>query len=326
MKPRLFALGVVFVMLLGLALGQLWPGGVGQGAAANSDRNGIWLDVEWSAEARPAAEVAALVDDLAARGFRYGYVYANSVNADGSPAPRTYAHAGPFVQTAKAAQPDFQLLAWIGVVNQARGQGKVDIEDPAVRANLVAFCHELTAELGFDGVQLNVEPLPNGSTAYLDLLDEVRAALGQDKVLSIAGHKWAPAFVPSPEDYSSYWLADYYRAVGSRVDQVAVMTYDTYSPTPLAYRLFLREQMVGILSALAETETEVLVGIPAYDEPRPNHNPQAENVATGLVGTLDALARTPNAARERFAGIALYAHWEITDDEWQTYDSLWRGR
>jgi hypothetical protein len=325
-KSRWFGFFAVLFLLAGLAGGQLWPRGVGEGAAFNRNRNGIWLDVVWTSQSHSTAEVASLAADLAGRGFRYAYVYVNSVQASGKPNPSTYAHAREFVSAAKAAAPELQLLAWIGVVNQARGQGSVDLENPTVRANLTNFCRELVTDQGFDGVQLDVEPLPNDSQDYLALLAETRTAVGPSKVLGIAGHKWAPAVVPSPENYSSYWLSDYYRAVGAHVDQVAVMTYDSYAPTPLAYRLFVREQTLGVLRALEGTETEVLIGLPSYHEPRPNHNPLAENVEVGLTGVLDALSRDWPPDGKPLAGVAIYAHWEMDEADWQKWDRLWLGR
>ncbi len=326
MKSRWFGFFAILFLLAGLVAGQLWPRGIDQGAAFNRNRNGIWLDVVWASQSHSPAEVAALATDLADKGFRYAYVYVNSVQASGKPTTSTYVHARDFVQAAKAAAPDLQLLAWIGVVNQARGQGSVDLENQAVRDNLVAFCRELVTDVGFDGVQLDVEPLPNDSGNYLALLRETRAAIGSTKVLGVAGHKWAPAVVPSPENYSSYWLSDYYRAVGALVDQVAVMTYDSYSPLPVVYRLFVREQTLGVLQALADTQAEVLVGLPSYHEPRPNHNPLAENVAVGLTGVLDALSRVGPSGGDRFAGVAIYAHWEMDEGDWRTWERLWLDR
>lgn len=322
----MFGFALVLVMLAGLIAGQLWPRAYGDGGSLNRNRNGIWLDVDWVSRPHDEREVAALADDLVDKGFRYGYVYVNSVQASGKPTPRTYLHAREFVNAAKRAQPELALVAWIGVVNQARGQGKVDLADESVRANLASFSRELVEQIGFDGVQLNVEPLPNDSQDFLALLRDVRAALGPNKMLGIAGHKWAPGLIPSPEDFSSYWLSDYYREVGRLVDQVAVMAYDTYAPTDLVYRLFLREQTLGVLEALAQTNAEVLIGIPAYEEPRLNHNPEAENVETGLTGVLDALARASGPARSRFAGVAIYAHWVMAERDWQTYERLWLGR
>jgi len=325
MRTRLFAFSAVILFLAGLALGQIWPRGVEDGPFFNRNRNGIWLDVVWAAEERSEDEIVALSHDLVAKGFRYAYVYVNSVQPDGQAVPSTYAHAARFVRLVKRAQPDLQLIAWIGVVNAARGQDGVQIDDPSVQTNLVAFARLLTDEMGFDGVQWNVEPLPNDSQGFLTLLQQTRQAIGPDKILAIAGHKWAPSYVPFLDRISSYWHSDYYRRVGELVDQVAVMTYDSYAPTPLAYRLFQREQTLGVLHSLAGTHAEVLIGVPTYEEPRTNHNPEAENVANGLVGVVDALARLDASERQGFTGVAIYAHWEMDPAKWATYQRLWQG-
>ncbi|MHB1004311.1 MAG: glycosyl hydrolase family 18 protein [Chloroflexota bacterium] len=326
MRFRLSLLAVLVAVALGAFGAYSWLRGTEGASSFDQRRNGIWLDVVWTSRPHDDGEVAALSDDLVDKGFRYAYVYVNSVQASGEPVASTYAYAKPFVAAAKRAQPELRLIAWIGVVNAVRGQGKVPIDEPDVRDELAAFAAELTGDLGFDGVQLNVEPLPNGDESFLDLLLEVRSAIGPRKTLAIAGHKWAPDFVPLVERYSSYWKPDYYRQVASLVDQVAVMTYDSYSPTAEAYRLFQREQTVGVLGSVEGTDAEVLIGVPTYDEPRLNHNPGAENIDTGLHGVVDALARLDASARQPFAGVALYAHWETDAKEWETYRSVWEGR
>lgn len=323
MRLRLAAGLLSLALVVTAASAYLWVRASNREGGFDLGRNAIWLDVVWANRAHEEDVVADVVRDLADKRFRYAYVYVNSVQASGEPVPSTYTHAGQFVAAAKRAEPDLRFIAWVGVVNQARGQGKVPIDEPAVRANIAAFSRELTGSLGFDGVQLNVEPLPNGSGDFLLLLDEVREAIGPDKLLSIAGHKWAPDIVPLVERYSSYWKTDYYREVGRRVDQVAVMTYDSYAPTAEAYRLFQREQTLGVLNALADTGAEVLIGVPTYHEPRQNHNPEAENMESGLRGVIDALARVEEPPAAPFAGVAVYAHWETDQREWSLYRDLW---
>lgn len=325
MRVRLFTVALALLVLVALAGDQLLPRAQDRGATFNLNRNAVWLDVDWVSEAKSEAAIASLGRDLLEKGFHDAYVYVNSVEPSGAPKHSTYLHAERFVRLARQAAPDLRLIAWVGVVNKARGHGLVDIARPEVRANIAAFARELTTDLGFDGVQLNVEPLSNGDESYLRLLEETRAAMETGKVLSIAGHKWAPDFVPFPGSYSSYWKTDYYRKVGSLVDQVAVMTYDSYSPHRVAYRLFVREQMNGVLRALKGTGAEVLVGLPTYEEPRANHNPEAENIEAGLAGVIDGLARLSPKDREPFAGVAIYAHWVTDEHEWETYQRLWLG-
>ncbi|MDA8218973.1 MAG: glycoside hydrolase family 18 protein [Dehalococcoidales bacterium] len=325
MRSRYFIVIASTLLLVGLAAGQLWPRGTSLGPLLNRDENGIWLDVVWVSREQSEDDITGLVHDLRAKGFRYAYVYVNSVQASGKPRSETYACARRFVDIAKQAEPELQLIAWIGVVNVARGQGLVDLGDTTVRANLAAFCGELVHDIGFDGVQLNVEPLPRGSESYLTLLKEVRGALGSQKTLAVAGHKWAPAYLPFLDQVSSYWDSQYYHQVGLLVDQVAMMAYDTYMPTALAYRLYVREETLGVLRALENTGTKVLIGIPTYDEPRLNHQPEAENVESGLTGVLDALARLGPAKRGDFAGVAIYPNWETDQAEWGIYARLWQG-
>lgn len=66
----------------------------------------------------------------------------------------------------------------------------------------------------------------------------------------------------------------------------------------------------------------VLFGIPTSEEQNFTHRPAAENMASGLRGTLDGLndlAAVPSAV----TGVAIYPEWETDAAEWRLYEELW---
>jgi hypothetical protein len=175
-------------------------------------------------------------------------------------------------------------------------------------------------ELGFDGVHLNVESVRNDDPAFLSLLEEVRATIGDRASLSIAGAHWNPAPSEIFTVVGSFgWQSSYYGQVAMRVDQIATMTYDSHMPMAALYRLWVREQMRGVLASLAGIPVEVLFGVSVSREHSPSHDPTAETLASGLTGICVGMEtkRREEGHSLSHQGVALYAAWEMTQLDWE---------
>ena len=286
-----------FPLLGALLLGALWglavldyPIGQPQGETFNEGRNAIWLAHTWVGDEHSRAEIETLSATLATRGFRYLYLHAGPLEADGTVPPERYRYAKSFVAIAKARQPDLMLLAWLGGLNRANGDGDLDLTDPRVRANIVATAQRLLRE-GWDGIHLNIELLPTGRQDYLTLLAELRAALGPRGYLSVAGQRlWLlpTPVAPLPKLSEFIWDAAYLRAVAAQVNQVAVMTYDSALPLPNLFIQYQRAQTRELVKALAGAgDLELLVGVPTYSDKRWNFHEAAENMGSGLQGVIE---------------------------------------
>ncbi|MCL5999298.1 MAG: glycosyl hydrolase family 18 protein [Chloroflexi bacterium] len=219
------------------------------------------------------------------------------------------------------------MLAWIGLPLRWPGNASgVDLADGAVRQAISAFCARLVHEMGFDGVHLDPEPVADGDSHLLDLLSETRRSIGAQPMLSIATpHIW-PLFpdVSWPLVGRVMWLGDYYRQVAARVDQIALMTYDSALPLDSLYRGWTRFQVIALSSALAKTSAEVLIGIPTSEEQTATHLPGAENMTSGLLGLLDSLNDAASHP-EAITGTAIYPYWETDEREWAVYRAEWLG-
>lgn len=323
-----------FLLLGAILFGALWglavldyPIGQPQGATFNEGRNAIWLAHTWVGDEHSRAEIETVSATLAARGFRYLYLHAGPLEADGTVPPERYRYASGFLAVAKASQPDMVLLAWLGGLNRATGDGDLDLTDPRVRANIVSTAQGLVNE-GWDGIHLNIELLPTGRQDYLTLLAELREALGPRAFLSLAGQRlWLlpTPLAPLPKLSEFIWDAPYLRAVAARVNQVAVMTYDSALPLPNLFIQYQRAQTRELVKALADAgDLELLVGVPTYSDKRWNFNEAAENMGSGLQGVIEGLQDLPE--RKPFAGVAIYAHWTTGEQQWQTYRRMWLGQ
>jgi len=318
---RFFSLSIVLCLLL-FARGCVFrPANSNTGGQFNQGRNAAWLGVEWVNEAQTDADNKQLAYDLARQQFRYGFVYTSYLRNDGSFNP-TFARAAHFLQMFKSEQPTIKLLAWIGLPLR-NSLGNVDLSDRATRQKIVDLCVELVHKTGFDGVHLDPEIVRDSDPSVLQLLQEVRQAI-KPALLSMATRHIQPIFpnVTIPFGDLLGWHSAYYRDVATRVDQIAVMSYDSTLTSGALYRLWMRFQVINISKAVRGTGVELLLGVPTSEEATATHHPAAENMANGLQGVIDGLndhESIPTAVN----GVAIYPYWETDSNEWAIYEALW---
>jgi hypothetical protein len=122
---------------------------------------------------------------------------------------------------------------------------------------------------------------------------------------------------------NSWWSGAYYDRVAEAVDQIAVMTYDSALARDWLYGTLVAWQTRLIL-ARAGHRTQVLMGVPSYEDRRRNFHPAAENVRSGLQGIRLGLAGLPPESAAR-CGVALYAEWTTDREEWELLARRWTG-
>ena len=306
------------VMLLGCLA---WPVGIVPKTDFNKGDNATWLGVEWVSESHSAGEINALADALDWQQIKHVFVYTSYLKPDGR-FNHNHSQSSKFVQGLKAARPNTTVQAWIGLPLTY-----VDLADATVRDRVVEFCTNLIQEEGFDGIHLDPEPIINDDADVLALLDELRREIGPNATISIATRRIWPVQLGSKLSVLSRfaWQTDYYREIAQRVDQIAVMTYDSGLPLPSLYRRWVSMQVVQLSRAVDGIQVELFIGVPTSEEWTPTHWPSAENMASGLKGVIDGL-NDPNALPSAVSGVAIYPHWEMDDGEWVLYESLWLNR
>lgn len=289
-----------------------------QGAYFNRGTNATWLGVEWVDESHSVEEITALTDTLSQRQIRDIFVYVSYLRPNGE-FGLTYSHANGFVQTIKAIHPGLIVQAWVGLPLEY-----VDLSDIEVRERIATFCADLVQNAGFDGIHLDPEPVVSDDSNVLTLLDEVRYALGSEAVLSVATRRIWPILPSLPWPFVGHfaWHANYYREVAERVDQIAVMTYDSAMPLALLYRHWTRFQVIEISQAVDGIDVQLFVGIPTSEKRTWTHRPEAENMTSGLQGAIDGL-NDLEAHPANVTGVAIYPYWHTSETEWSIYESLW---
>jgi hypothetical protein len=316
---------VLLAAVLGAALVAyaLWePGRVVTDGRHDLGRNAVWIAHGWLADDgwfarhgkadhksdfRDPARIRRLADRL--RRHRIRDVFPHLCPADSS---GFIPDVDPDqAQRLLAAMAGFRVMPWIGA---ALDEDLKRLDD-RWRANFVASIRELlTAFPDFAGVHVNIEPCPSGNGVYLRLLDDVRAALPEGKVLSVAAYPPPTRWHPYPE---VHWDEAYYREVARRADQLAVMMYDTGLKRPKLYRRLVSDWTREVLNWSAGAN--VLVGLPAYDDAGVGyHDPEVENLANGLSGMHAGLA-SHGRLPEVYQGVALYCQWEMDEAEWDCF-------
>jgi hypothetical protein len=283
-------------------------------------QNAAWVSVDWTSQPVDEIAVSQLAESAKSRNLKYLFPYVSYLKSDGTFSP-SHQYANEFVSTFHKSNQDVRILAWIGLPlanNRPIGvQGWIDLSERDAREQIVQFMADLTEQSGFDGVHINAETVQNNDPYFLNLLDEVRQNIGKDKIISVAGSHWFPDYVnilPIIRDFR--WTGSYYQEVGQRVEQIATMTYDSYTFHPAFYRLWMREQVKGISSSLENSDVELFIGISVSQEKTLSHRPAVESLANGLAG-LCAGSTNPKAVQ----GVAIYADWEFTDSE----EQLWQA-
>jgi hypothetical protein len=313
----------VLLVICGLWWFRNWTSADFSNLNCKFTQNAAWISVDWTSKPVDEIAVRRLAESANSRNLKYLFPYVSYLKSDRT-FSRSYQYADEFVRTFRKSNNDVRILAWIGLPlanNRPIGvQGWIDLSNQDTREQILQFIEDQIDEFGFDGVHINAETVQNNDPHFLILLDEVRQNIGKDKIISIAGSHWYPDYInilPIIRDFR--WTSSYYQEVGQRVDQIATMTYDSYTFHPALYRLWMREQVKGISSSLENSDVQLFIGISVSQEQTLSHQPSVESLANGLAGLCAGLTK-PKVVQ----GVAIYADWEFSQSEWQLWQAWQR--
>ncbi|MET9316796.1 hypothetical protein ABZX12_33680 [Kribbella sp. NPDC003505] len=316
---RALKIVVVLLLLVILPLGayaiSLRVQFTGDPSARTRNQDALWLGHAWVDGRKTAADVTALAQRLQGTGIRDLYVHAGPLEHDGSlPLAKVSPKARWFVDAVRAAAPGVRVQAWLGDVVQPGKDPGMNLDDAAVRRRVVESASAVLQQ-GFQGIHYDFEPVRSGSAGYLAVLDETRA-LGT--TLSVAAAQIDPLWYLHAIPVDKWWSQDYFRQVAERVNQIAVMSYDTALPLESLYGGYVAKQTKLALEVTPPT-TDLLMGLPAYWENNAVHWGDAETVSAAVRGARLGLGDSP---RQNF-GPALYVDFAATDEHWAAYRDGW---
>ncbi|HEX4220750.1 MAG TPA: hypothetical protein VHZ97_00150 [Pseudonocardiaceae bacterium] len=312
----------VLIAVCALPLGGGFAGltieGLGNvdGAPSTRGTDAAWLGHSWVTGAPTGPAFTALVAHL--RGFRDAFVHVGPLADNGTLDPALAPHAADLLAALHRALPDLRVQAWLGDVV---APDRLDLADPATRTRIVASARHVLG-LGFAGVHYDLEPVPTGDAGYLALLTATHVMTSsRQALLSVAVDQIEPApGLARPEQWlagrAHWWSTGFLAQVAARVDEIAVMSYDTAVPTTTAYAGYVRIQTNLALRAIPADVT-LLMGLPAYHTDELGHT-DAETVAAAIRGVRLALRGT-----DRVVGVAFYAEFAATPWDWAAYQRDW---
>lgn len=252
---------------------------------------------------RDANRIKALADKLRRHGIVEVYPHLCPAAAEGNLPAVDATQVERFLDTFTG----FQVVPWIGGPNET----SVDLTSAKWRATFVGSVQRLLQEHPrFAGVQINIEPMRDGNADSLKFLVELRGALPPGKLLSVAAYPPPTRWHQFPD---VHWGENYFREVAKRVDELAVMMYDTSLRSPRLYQKLMADWTEEVLTW--SEGRRVLLGVPTYaDEGVGYHDPKAENITNALLGIHRGLAGANLPTN--YLGVAIYCEWETDDDEW----------
>ncbi|WP_333740795.1 hypothetical protein [Streptomyces sp. IBSBF 2806] len=288
-------------------------------------KDALWLGHAWVDGRKTDADVRALGRRLQNTGVRDLYVHAGPLEHDGTLPASAYARARWFVAAVHREAPKLRVQAWLGDVLASESPDGMRLERAATRAAVVRSTREVLAA-GFEGAHFDLEPLHSGDGDYLALLDALRAVTrARHAQLSVAAHQIDPvpgfhSFWGTTTGHPKWWSQRFFGEVARRVDQIAVMSYDTMQPLQSTYGGYVAQQ-TSLALEVTPASTDLLMGLPFYRENRFGHWAHAETVAAAVRGVRLGLSRT-DADRANF-GVAAYVDFAATETDWRSYQRGW---
>ena len=302
---------LIFGVILG-AIYAFWnPGSSVTDGRHDLGRNGIWLGHGWIGDSlwftenardtttfRTRAAILELKQELDSHGIQDVFPHLTPTTINGKIPAVDATQTKLFLELL----PNKRVMPWLGgVTGKSAFLGSI-----AWRKNFVLSVKKLLKQYpSFAGIHLDFEPLQNHDIGFLELLTELRVAIGERKLISVA--------TPMPRIGFGGWDQSMFFQVSKRVNQIVPMLYDTYIPLQKPYVALMSSWTRKVL--VWSNGKEVLIGIPAWDEPTKSHHPNIENLENALHGIHAALE--PKMPKN-YAGIALYAHFTMNDSRWKT--------
>jgi hypothetical protein len=321
---------LAFLLAIPLPLGlhaaslRLSYAGTPSADARTRGQDAIWLGHAWVDGRKTQTDIDALGKQLAGTGIRDLYVHTGPLEHDGSlPLATVSPKARWFVDAVHRSMPGLRVQAWLGDVVLPQKNPGINLDDAATRDRVTASSEQVLGQ-GFDGIHFDLEPLQSGNKGFLALLDQVHAITKTHGVpLSVAAAQLNPrpgmnGVLVALTGQSKWWSKQYFGEVARRVEQIAVMSYDTAMPLESLYGGFVAQQTEMAL-AVTPPGTDLLMGLPAYYEDNPSHRGSAETVEAAVRGARLGLG---NSTRQNF-GLALYVDFAATPEHWAAYRDGW---
>jgi PKD repeat protein len=336
---------------------QAFPG------SANHTNNATWLGYAYVDTESYWSQVPQLAFQMETN-YRVGYWFLNvgSLGTNGV-LEGSVSSVTNFLNTLNTWENQqgyqFKVFAWInGDMPYSGGptSGQVNVNIASVATNIVMEAEKLVstnvagsyiakATRAFDGVQLDLEPAgPNGSDTQFfnieQMIVNIKSAFRSLGVGNKLTSFTSPTYTISSTNNNVWnWPPMYYYAMGTNIDLLVAMTYDTGFTSGSQYQSWIQDQTTNILKMVSgrywnndslhpapTNGVEVMTGFPAFPNSS-NHTNTAENIsfaAPGVQAGLTNLQSRGDLSTNYFLGAAVYLQSDGTgSDGYASYDTDW---
>ncbi|GAA1352411.1 hypothetical protein [Streptomyces beijiangensis] len=327
--PKRIALVLVLVILVPVIAGvtalRISYAGDYEDGTRTRGRDAIWLGHAWIDGRKTEADVDAFAARIRGTGIRDLYVHAGPLEHNGTLPASSYPKAKWLIDAVHRKIPGVRIQAWLGDELATERPDGMRLTEASTRGAIVTSTRQIL-DTGFDGAHFDLEPLHSGDRNYLSLLDTLHALTRSRGVqLSVAAHQidalpGLHSVAGFLTGHPKWWSQEFFGQVARRVDQIAVMSYDTAMPVQSLYGGYVAQQTTLALEVTPK-DVDLLMGLPFYHEDKWGHTASAETAAAAIRGTRLALGRA-DRGRERF-GVALYVDFAATESDWTAYKKGW---
>ena len=293
------------------------------GSAFNQSANAVWLGPTWVFDEHPRADVESVAAELTAGEISLLFVDCGKVDSTGQLPARDDARVLALLAGLREAAPDLTILGWVHGEHGA-GADKVNLEDAAVLATLVDEATSLVTVLGFDGVQYDLNPTPDGGPGMPWLAQETRKALGEEPLLSIAAGLVRLGWAPTQRVRSG----EYYAGLARASDILVLRCQDAPVPWPRAYAALIASQTRELTGVVEQANPNCWLygGVPgSWGADAAGDGRHVESLRNAIRGVTTGL-RSPRARPAVFHGLALHSYETASEEAWQEWDRMWLGR
>ena len=290
-------------------------------------KNGLYIGPSWLTKAKSSAEFSTLIKRL--QDAHVGNVF---INTSGISLESSLANG--FIKNLKSNLPDVKVIGMaVRSPCKFNSPDKSKCFDPSSESARDSLTADVKGVLnfGFDGVQLDFEPVPSGDKNFLGILDQVRKVTPPGKILSIAGYfleldgKDKQELVPTIQGDAHgdrtllTWSRKYYSDAMSKVDQVMLMNYDTALRSAKDYSRFTEWQTRQLMSLAAKSKVDLQIGLPSDMKGREGlYDRSAENLVTGISGVQAAIGQS--GCPIGVGGVTIFNDASMNPALWNSFD------
>ena len=296
----------------------------------------IWLDRGWTFGMDDSSQLDAAIADMRENGIGKVYAYASTLGVDGrwdSGIPGdsfmdTREKLATFLQSMRQFDETMAVYAWLEIWTYDQSADGYQLDDENLRQNIADFSQMLVAELGYDGLMLDIKPMFSDNGDVISLIRRVRSATGLEKPIGIAvtadltPHNLRAQNIAAIAP-GTMWSDNFKRRVMVSADEIALLLFASYRQQTSDYIDWVAYHVETYIN-LMEIETELYASVPHYSWSSPAHNPAVETMTSALNGVRKGLQLLDADKRALLTGVAIYADRRLTAAEWSDFRANWQ--